>query len=530
MRLVAPLRVWFVFNGIFIALAAASFAGYYRIAAQDSRRLVTSQESTLSRARIRDLQSRRFREFVEGVGSEFNDLSIRVEFHDDAYEFGQLPASRHCARTIYPLKGTDGPQSATVTMCRPFRLSTMPMFAILIAYLIVSAMALRIVHRIDARAAESLAAFLRGAGAQVDEDEGTVGILNRIQDIITQLKLAQEEQRRLAYYKTRGQLAEQVAHDLRSPLAALESLIGRLASIPTHEQGLARSAIARIQGIAEDLLAGEGNPIPTHPEDLECVSLDACVMEVLSEKTLQYGASLAIGGKPPFGEEALHGTLARAPLVRVLSNLIDNAMQCGNKMAKVSVTARPLDSRFVTISVEDSGPGIPPDILPKLGQRGATFGKKGGNGLGLWHARTTVESWGGRLEIESEVGIGTTVRLILPRAEPPPPTPASTAVLIDDDPLVRMNWTLAAKRAGKTLRAYADAPSFIKEAGETPKDTPVYIDSDLGEGAKGEEAAKELHALGFTELRLATGHDPASFPPLPHIKGIRGKEPPWAAA
>jgi hypothetical protein len=63
-------------------------------------------------------------------------------------------------------------------------------------------------------------------------------------------------------------------------------------------------------------------------------------------------------------------------------------------------------------------------------------------------------------------------------------------------------------------------------AAETlPWDIPVYIDSELGEGAKGEDIAKDLHDKGFTDISMATSHDASKFSGLPWLK-VTGKEPP----
>ncbi|MBI4668014.1 MAG: hypothetical protein HY747_02330, partial [Elusimicrobia bacterium] len=55
----------------------------------------------------------------------------------------------------------------------------------------------------------------------------------------------------------------------------------------------------------------------------------------------------------------------------------------------------------------------------------------------------------------------------------------------------------------------------------------IYLDCELGNGIKGEEFAQELHAKGFTNLYLATGHPADRFQGLPWIKAVVGKEPPW---
>lgn len=382
--------------------------------------------------------------------------------------------------------------------------------------------------------AQELSAVLEKGARDSASDPVLRSLFSLLAQYSQQVESARKAEAEMALAREIESLAAMVAHDIRAPLTALETAIGSDELVAGPDRTLARAAVARIAEIANDVLARAGSG--RKDQDDRKIRLPALSVEpidvILSSVANELSERLKIVGRLRTDLDRSKGLLVSVQptaFFRILSNICNNALEAVGAAGTV-VIGTELEGTNIAVRVTDDGPGIPPDVLPKLGQRGATFGKEGGNGLGLWHAKTTVESWGGRLEIESEVGKGTTVRLILPRAEPPPIAQAESAgaaVLIDDDPLVRMNWTVAAKRAGKALKAYADAPSFIKEAGETPKDTPVYIDSDLGEGAKGEEAAKELHTLGFTELFLATGHDPASFPPLPHIKGIRGKEPPW---
>lgn len=340
-----------------------------------------------------------------------------------------------------------------------------------------------------------------------------------------------------------GAMAHQVAHDIRAPLAALDTVM-RDIPLPPHRRMLADRSAARLQAIADGLLSEfrrESRTMsptervaPGQAERYTAIEPARFIRSITEEKLAQYRDAKDLRLTVAMEEEGQVFIMADpAEIERVLSNLIDNAVQAMRGRGTVVIRFERMPERWISISIEDSGPGIPPAVMPIIGQRGATFGKEGGTGLGLWHAKTTVESWGGRLEIQSEIGKGTTVRLILPRAEAPAGEPAggpADAVLIDDDPLVRMSWAVAAKRAGKALRAYADADSFIKESDAVPRGTPLYIDSDLGSGAKGEEIARRLSERGFTELILATGHDSASFPPLPHLRAIRGKEPPWPSA
>ena len=100
-------------------------------------------------------------------------------------------------------------------------------------------------------------------------------------------------------------------------------------------------------------------------------------------------------------------------------------------------------------------------------------------------------------------------------------------VFIDDDDMMRMTWRFAAEAAGKSISTYSSFEEFIQELNNYSKSTIIYIDSDLGDDIKGEVYAKHLYDKGFFELHLATGHSKSQYVPLPWIKTVVGKEPPF---
>lgn len=104
---------------------------------------------------------------------------------------------------------------------------------------------------------------------------------------------------------------------------------------------------------------------------------------------------------------------------------------------------------------------------------------------------------------------------------------APDAVLIDDDPLVRRAWQVAASEAGKNLHAFPSPASFIRAIGRYEGNVPLYIDSHLAGNEKGEVFAEHLSAWGFSEICLVTGADQKKFLNLPFLKKVRGKSPPF---
>ena len=215
-------------------------------------------------------------------------------------------------------------------------------------------------------------------------------------------------------HKALGELAASVAHDIRSPLSALNIVTASLRDLPEAKKSLLYSAIARINQIADDLLNvhRQEKSVENSPG-----TLSEMIGEIVTEKRLQISAlrrditvrtSLEILGNYKLG-------CPPADFQRVLSNLITNSIEAINGDGVVSIRGE-MDDVFVRIFIEDSGPGIPPQVLDKLGVQGISFGKAGGNGLGLLNAFRSVRSWGGNVLIESRMGEGTGVCLVLPKA------------------------------------------------------------------------------------------------------------------
>lgn len=349
----------------------------------------------------------------------------------------------------------------------------------------------------------------------------------RITDLLTAIEKASAAE-------ALAQLSVQVSHDILSPLAALEVAAGDVSQLPETKRVLIRNAVGRIRDIADNLLdknrvqsLGVESPNKSPSSQL----LSNLIESLVTEKRLQFRSRTEIDIEALIDAASYRISAQVQPVefTRLLSNLINNAVEAieaSQGSVRVGLFAR--DGRAI-VSVKDDGKGIPPEILRKLGQRGETYGKSGGSGLGVFHARATAESWGGSLEIASEVGKGTTVTLNLP-LQPAPEERAARqwdAILIDDDPLVRETWQVAADLARMKLRVFASAQDFYVAAGGLGRDTPVYIDATLGESSRGEAESRTIHDMGFSEVYLATGQKAEEFTAYVYLRGVVGKSPPW---
>lgn len=525
LTLVSPLRVWLAFNALFIALVASSWYSSYRLAAADDQRLVISQARTLIKSRFDDLRARRFRDFVEGIGQEFGDHYVRASVGAESFQFGTPPRPGHCSESSHALPGAGG--EVRVTVCRPFRFSARPVLGVLAAYLLIAGLSLALVRRLERRATGTLVEFLRDSGVELDPGRDLVGILADMRDIRARLDQAKEQERQLLDARVHAEVAEQVAHDIRSPLTALDAAAAATESLPAEERSLIRDAVAQARGIADDLLRRYRAQGGAAAEPASVQPLAELVEAALAAKRLELGSrpgiELTAAIEPACRE--LRARVQPVEFQRVLSNLLNNAVEAmDGRRGRVRMSLTGAQDEAV-VEVSDEGKGIPPEVMARLGERGASRGKAAGTGLGLHHARACAEAWDGSLGFATEPGKGTTVTLRLPRV----PDAALDAVLIDNNPLVRRGWEMSAAKARRRTRTFSSVDEFLAASGELDHATPVYVDSRLGDGRRGEEESRRITERGFSAVYLATGDESASLKIPGHLRGVVGKDPPWDA-
>jgi hypothetical protein len=163
-------------------------------------------------------------------------------------------------------------------------------------------------------------------------------------------------------------------------------------------------------------------------------------------------------------------------------------------------------------------------LLLKLGREKVTFDKNNGNGLGVFYAVQTINSWGGYVDIQSQLNIGTTIKITLPIIAGV--NHHSVNVLIDNDELVCITWETKAKKAGINLKTFRTSSEVFSNVSQLPIESIFYIDSEL-DNEKGEDIALKLLSMGYLNLIMCTGHSKEKFAHLPFIKKVISKAPPF---
>jgi signal transduction histidine kinase len=213
-------------------------------------------------------------------------------------------------------------------------------------------------------------------------------------------------------------MAKQVSHDIRSPVSALNLVIQSLNEIPEQRKTFLLEASSRVNDIANELLQLARNPqegrVHSTLQTLNAPGILELIDHVITERRVQMGVRpIQFRTKCQNSSDKVMVSLDAQKLKRILSNTIQNAVDAIASEGNIEIKLDYRNSDLV-IQITDNGKGIPAEILPKLMREGSTFGKENGNGLGLYMAKRDLESWGGSLQLKSQVGAGTTVELRIP--------------------------------------------------------------------------------------------------------------------
>jgi signal transduction histidine kinase len=223
-----------------------------------------------------------------------------------------------------------------------------------------------------------------------------------------------------------SQFSVNASHELRTPITAargnLEVALLSATTVPQYRDAITEAVqdLELLSGLVNELLLltqAESGQLVLHPKRYNLVSL---VENVLSEHHLTAMAKkLRLDAEMP--EHHCFAHVDRQQFERMLSNLVSNAVRYTPPGGAVRIALAygggiPGDIR---LSVSDTGPGIAPEHQPHIFDhlykiRGVQAGGGGGLGLGLSFALWTARAHGGRIDLKSELGHGSTFTVVLP--------------------------------------------------------------------------------------------------------------------
>ena len=234
---------------------------------------------------------------------------------------------------------------------------------------------------------------------------------------ITQLKQAD---------RVRRDFVANVSHELRTPLSIVRGYVETLLDNPkTSGEELSRILrvmerhTKRLGSLVDDVLSLaqlESRSATLQFSDVHLADLFDTLVRDLGKKFAAKRLNIIVDIQP----DARTIRVDQTRLQQVLDNLLDNAVKYSDENGEIRLQAERRD-REIALSVSDNGSGIRKDDLPRIFERfyradkaRSPDGFRGGTGLGLAIVKHIAQLHGGRVEAESELGRGTTIRVMLP--------------------------------------------------------------------------------------------------------------------
>ncbi len=227
------------------------------------------------------------------------------------------------------------------------------------------------------------------------------------EQMVSAIARARDETLRAERLATVGRLAAQITHEIRNPLSAMglsvELLEEELAHLTPEDEArqllsTVRHEVDRLSALSERYLALARRPVPERTR-VELAPLVAGVAQLVRPELSRAGVELEIGVP---GELVVE--VDGAQLRQALMNLVRNAREALVSGGHVWVCGA-REGAQVTLSIEDDGPGVPPELRERLFLPFVTS-KKDGTGLGLSTTRELVEANGGAIRCEDRSGGG----------------------------------------------------------------------------------------------------------------------------
>jgi PAS domain S-box-containing protein len=220
-----------------------------------------------------------------------------------------------------------------------------------------------------------------------------------------------------------GKLTAGLAHEIRNPLNAASlqlELIGRRAARVEDDElrdgiarhlGIVREELARLTNLLDDFLdLARPRAITFEPVDLSALLGEVATLEEPAARKV----GIAIEARVRDGNVLAHANPAL--MKQVLVNLVLNAIEAmqGRGHGRIVMGAGAHGSARVEVTVEDDGPGVPPEIADRIFEPFATT-KEAGTGLGLTIVKRVIDRHGGSVRVGPRPGGGTVVRILLDR-------------------------------------------------------------------------------------------------------------------
>lgn len=210
-----------------------------------------------------------------------------------------------------------------------------------------------------------------------------------------------------------GRMASTIIHDIKNPMGTLRVYAQVMKKKSGNEEAakLADEMIHQVDrfvNMTQEILDFTRGVSSTNIQELDFGETMGAVLDFiekdLSKNNVQLVRDTQFQGQVKMDQDKM---------VRVFYNLASNARDAMAQGGSLTVSTAPSNG-YVKIEFKDSGTGMPEEVRKRIFEPFMTYGKKHGTGLGMAIVKKVIDDHQGKIEIESEMGKGTTIRILLP--------------------------------------------------------------------------------------------------------------------
>jgi PAS domain S-box-containing protein len=362
----------------------------------------------------------------------------------------------------------------------------------------------------------------------------TIGIIGTSLLDVTDKKLLAQELTEIRTKEAQAKMncAAQVSHDIRSPLAALNTVLKDLSAVSEDKRLIIRNAVRRINDISNNLLIQYRSNLNNKKVSVKLKTLEflaSLLDNLISEKIiLLEGRSIEI--YLDIDETAFDSFMLveAEQFKRVLSNLLNNAIEAIDVKGLITVQLKKIDNQ-ASIRIIDTGKGIPHKLLKQIKMGGMSYGKPDGSGIGLASAIQFSKACGGTFDLISTENKGTTACLNLPLSSPPSwfqkeltLVSGMTLVVIDDDASIHAVWSSRFKHYSSEIELvhfYDSKSARDYYSTASSRNTTFLVDYELlGSNENGLDLIEQLKINNMAILVTSRYEEPAIRERVTHLR------------
>ncbi len=260
-------------------------------------------------------------------------------------------------------------------------------------------------------------------------DAGDMAVSEIVSSLVTmsvQNALLAREANVAAIARSVGEISHDIGNMLTHVLPYVQTLEGSIEDVRDGKPGAQEALESFYEEVRDSVAEGVGQVMARTREISSALKGEVAPMDFKPGRPLDVaqrvaqslGGAAALAGIPirTAGEAEIDAVFDSSRLYNALYNLVNNALPATPRGGTVTITvSEDPDPAFYTLSVADTGSGMPEEVRKKLFTDAAYSTKPGGTGLGTRIVRRIVEQHGGRAEVVSAPGLGTTIILRLPK-------------------------------------------------------------------------------------------------------------------